>query len=243
MAIYQETHELPSRGILNGIKPEITIRNMTTSDEKTLLGSTPDAINYVLKDCLIEPSDLKLDDLISPDKHFLMLKLRIVSYGSIYPVSFKCSSCKETSEYKLDLDDLPINYLEEGFEEPYDEFELPKTKYKIALKIPRIKEMNDIETKAKRFHKKFTEAKGDIAYIYRLMANIATVDGKVLPLNDKQQLVEELPVMDTSYLKNRISKLKVGYDTEIIEECPRCGEEVRFELPITAEFFHTRYED
>jgi len=243
MANYTEKCELPSRGLLSNGVAEVTIRNMTTAEEKLLLGSTSDALDNILKECVIAPKDIKLDELISPDKHFLIMKLRGLSYGNDYHVTAKCASCGQSTEFKIELDSLNVDYLPEDFIEPYDEFELPVCKQKIALKIPRIKDLNDADTKARRYNKKFPEAKGDIAYIYRLMSNIMTIDDKEVNFSEIQKFIEEMHTKDSSYLKNRINKLKVGYDTDIIEECPKCNEEVRFELPITAEFFRTRYDD
>jgi hypothetical protein len=82
-----------------------------------------------------------------------------------------------------------------------------------------------------------------MTYIYRLMVNIATVDGEELTSPDLQSFVEGLSGKDSSYLKNKIGKLKVGYDTEIIEECHKCGEDVKFNLPLTYDFFRTRFDD
>jgi hypothetical protein len=243
MANYTEKCELPSRGLLGTTGAEVVIRNMTTAEEKMLLGSTADALDTILKTCIVSPKDIDLTDLISPDKHFLIMKLRVISYGRDYHVSAKCTSCGQFSEYKVDLDSLTIDYLEEGFTEPYDEFELPECNKIIAVKIPRIKDLNDADTKSRRYHKKFPEAKGDMSYIYRLMSNIMSVDSKELSTNELQKFIEELHSKDSSYLKNRINKLKVGYDTDIFEDCPKCQSEVRFDLPITAEFFRTRFED
>ena len=242
MANYTEKVFLPSRGLLGGVS-EVVLRNMTTADEKLLLGSSSDVLDLILKECIESPKDINLDSLISPDKHFLLMKLRAISYGSEYPVTTKCQACGASIEYKIDLDSLPVGQLEDDFTEPYDVFELPMCKQEVALKIPRMKELNDAETKARRFHKKFPDAKGDMTYIYRLMVNIATVDGEELTSPDLQSFVEGLSGKDSSYLKNKIGKLKVGYDTEIIEECHKCGEDVKFNLPLTYDFFRTRFDD
>ena len=117
MANYTEKHVLPSMGLLNeGLdNGEVVIRNMTTAEEKMLLGSTQDAFDNILKACIVEPKDLDLDELCSSDKHFLLMKLRIISYGSDYFVGYKCPSCGATSEYKINLDELTVHYLKECF--------------------------------------------------------------------------------------------------------------------------------
>lgn len=245
MANYTEKHVIPTKGLLTENIPngEVTLRNMTTAEEKILLGSSQDAFDNILKACIVEPTGLDLEELTSTDKHFLFMKLRVISYGSDYYVSYRCPACGSNSEYKVNIDELPIHYLEDDFVEPYDTLTLPVSKKVVELKLPRIKDLNVADNKAKRFHKKFPEAKGDIAYIYRLMTNIASVDGEELKPTALQNFVEELHTMDSSYLKSKINKLKIGYDTDIVEECPKCEEDIEFALPITFEFFRTRFED
>lgn len=244
MANYTEKFTLPSRGMLNqGIGKEIVMRNMTTSEEKMLLGSSAEALDNIIKTCIVSPENINLGELISPDKHFLIMKLRTLSYGSEYFVSVKCTECEKVSEYKLDLDSLIINELPDDFKEPYDEFELPVCETTVTLKMPRIKDLDDAETKAKRFHKKYPLVRGDMAYIYRLMTNIMTVDGEEMSKLDLQKFIEEMHTKDSSYLKNRLNKLKIGYDTDMVEECPKCHADVEFVLPINTEFFRTRYDD
>jgi hypothetical protein len=246
MANYNEKHKLPSNGVLyTDLGSDVVLRNMTTSEEKMLLGSTGDALDNIIKACVVEPKNLNLEELISTDKHFLLLKLRVISYGSDYHVSYKCPECGKSNEYLIDLDSLNIDYLAEDFVEPYDSIELRVSKKVIELRIPRIKDLNDADTRAKRFNKKFPLAQGDIGYIYRLMTNIATVDGEEMKYTSLQELIEGLHTKDSSFLRNKINKLKVGIDTEIIEECknPKCGADISFDLPITSEFFRTRYED
>jgi hypothetical protein len=244
MAIYTEKYVLPSNGVLEGVGvKEVVIRNMTTAEEKMLLGSTSDALESVIKACIVSPENIDLNELTSSDKHFLLLKLRVISYGSEYPVSFKCQECGKVSEYNINLDSLPVDYLGDDFVEPYDTVELPVSKSVVELRLPRIKDLNDADLRAKRFNKKFPESKGDITYIYRLMTNIASVDGEIKKLTDLQKFVEELHTKDSSYLRSKINKVKIGFDTEIVEECHKCNADVKFDLPITQDFFRTRYDD
>ncbi|AMM44844.1 baseplate hub subunit [Bacillus phage SP-15] len=246
MAQYTEEHKLPSLGKINDINPIITLRNMTTAEEKLLLGSTSNALDQVLNSCIVEPAKLDVNSLISPDKHFILIKLRVLSYGPDYYVKHKCPSCGKLSEYKIDLDKLDVHYLDEDFTEPFDEFTLPVSNKKVALRLPRMSDLNDADAKARKFHKKFPDAKGDMAYVYRLIANIYSVDDDAeMTSIQLQNFVEELHTRDTAYIKNRMSKVKIGIDTTIFEECPNsaCGEDVQFELPINSEFFHARFDD
>ncbi len=248
MNYYKEEHRLPSNGVLEDVPYSIvTIRNMTTSEEKFLLGSSGEGIfDAMLKECVVEPKDFQIKDLISPDKHFLIIKLRVLSFGPLYPVNYTHKGhdgCGGSFEYLIDLSNLETKHLPEDFEEPYDEFELPVSKSKVSLRIPRIKDLEGIERKARKFKKKFPNSKGDISYIYRIASNLCNIDGEDLTESQKDEFVEKLHSMDASYIKTRISKLEVGMDTTIYELCKGCGEELEFELPFNAEFFRSRFED
>lgn len=244
MSQYTESHKLPSLGQLNDIGPEVTIRNMTTAEEKLLLGSTSNALDQVMNDCIVEPNKLNVNSLISSDKHFILIKLRVLSYGPDYYVKYKCRGCGKVHEYKVNLDELEVTHLEDNFSDPYDDFELPMSKQEVALRLPRMVDLNSAEDKARKFHKKFPNAKGDMAYIYRLMANIHSIDGnEELTNSELQKFVEELHTRDSAYIKNRMSKIEVGLDTRIFEECPSCNEDVEFDLPINSEFFNSRFDD
>lgn len=244
MAFVEETYTLPSNGMIEGIPKEVTIRNITTKEEKLLLGSSADAFDDILKKCIVRPTDINFSDMIAADKFFLMFKLRIISYGPTYHVKVKCPNCGKEQEVKLDLDDLETFYLPETFEEPYDVFELPRSKVKLALKIPRLADIEAVNLQTKRYYKKFPTAEPGMEYIYNLMANIAQVDDKEVQRKaDLQKIIEELPGYDSAYLKDRLSKLKVGLDTQLFHECASCGEDIDFTLPMTQEFFRPRFDD
>jgi hypothetical protein len=237
---FTEKLELPSRGLLGG-PATVTLRSMVTADEKLLLGSD-NVIDTVLLSCIVEPKDVNFDEMTTTDKHFMLIKLRTISYGEEYFVDVPCTECGRRQEVKVNLEDLPVNMLEDDFVEPYAEIKLPVSGLEIGLRVPRVRDLDKVEDNAKRFNRKFPEAKGDIAYIYRLMMHVATVNGEEAG-RDLQQLVEGLSVKDSSYFKKKINELKFGYDTEVFHTCVGCREEFTFDLPIGVNFFRTRYND
>ena len=240
MAYALEQYDLPSNGLLADIPKTVTLRNMTTAEEKMLLGSSDEAFDTIISKCIQKPENFDIERLISADKHFLLTKLRVISYGPDYHFSYRCPFCGRISEFSVDLDSLEVKYLKEDFEEPYDTFELPYSKDEISLKIPRVADLKSIKMKAKRYNKKFPEAVGDISLIYGIMANIDKVNGKEMDASSLQRYIEELHTLDSSYIRNRISRLEVGIDTKIYEECPRCHEDLEFAMPMGPEFFHSR---
>lgn len=241
MAFATETYPLPTAGRLEGIPESVTIRNMTTAEEKMLLGSSDDSFDSIIGACVTDEG-FDIGKCTVADKFFILVKLRIISYGPDYYYTYKCPYCGKVHEYEADLDQLECDVLPEDFKEPYDVFPLPRVKDEIALRIPRVKELASNRMKVKRYNKKFPEAKGDISLIYSMMSSIQSVNGKQLTGSEFLRYVEELPAGDASFIRNRIQKLKVGLDTTLYETCknPQCGEDLEIRLRMGPEFFHSR---
>lgn len=242
---YIETYEFPSGCILEGyedIPLEVTLRAMKTKEEKMLLGSTGNNVfDKILGSCLEEPVNLPLGKLILSDKHFLMMKLRILSYGSDYHVKHKCEWCEKVHEYPISLDDVPINNLDDDFIEPF-EFELPMSKDMIGIKLLRDMDNRKVERRAKQINRKTKgNLDGDISYILRLVERLVTVNGE--SIKNKQKYVEDLHGRDSAYIQHKLDTVEVGYDLKMYEECPYCGNDVDFILPMTSEFFRPRFND
>lgn len=247
MAEYVTNVTLPTRArIYNesyGIPEDITLRAITTKEEKVLYGSSGDkALDRVIKSCIVEPKTINLDHLVAADKHYLLMQLRIHTYGSDYHVEYKCPNCGETHEYEVDLSQQPVHELPEDFEEPI-KFTLPQSGSELTVKMLRGTDLNEIEKKAKRLKKNAKAVDGDITYILRMARYIQTVDGEKLNDGEMQGFVEGLTGRDSAYFWHQINKIKLGYDPEVIEDCKGCGEEVEFILPMTVEFFRPRFDD
>lgn len=77
--------------LLDESKP-ITIRPMTFEDEKSLINGEDDedSVNLLLSRCV---SNINVNDLITIDKFYLLMKLREISYGDDYNVLLMCSHC------------------------------------------------------------------------------------------------------------------------------------------------------
>lgn len=246
---YIESYELPSGCLLEGyeeIPEDIVLRAMTTKEEKMLLGSTGDSVyDKILGNCIDDPKNLPIGKLILADKHFLMMKLRILSYGSLYHAKIQCDNrnCRETHEYEIDLDDLLVYKLDENFVEPY-EFELPANGDTIGIRLLRDRDSKKIAKRAKQINRKSkNRIDGDISYILRMAKRLVTINGEEVEGNKGRSYIESLIGRDSAYIKNKVESIEVGYDLTIYEDCPYCGYEVEFTLPMTSEFFRPRFDD
>ena len=237
-----EKVKLPSNGVLYGknIPTEVTVREMLADEEACLYGSSRDkAITEILNSVIEE--DFDVDQLIIPDKHFLLVRARMLTYGTNYPLEINCNRCGNF-QYDFDLNDLVVNELDPAFEAER-EIELPRSKRKITLKIPTGEDLNNVEKEIKRKVMKFNLNEDKVRYVAGLVSSISKIDGEDVFFDEAYQIVSDLSGYDISYLKKEINKVDVGYDTIITVECPKCGQEITLRLPMTADFFRAEFKD
>ncbi|MDO4842961.1 MAG: hypothetical protein Q3982_09820, partial [Phoenicibacter congonensis] len=125
MADYLIEEQLPSNGRLSGVPSKVTLKAISTKEEKLLYGSSNDnAFDRVLNACIVEPQGFKVNTLTTPDKFALLLKLRIHTYGPEYWITTRCPVCGKTEDTCLNLDEIPVTLLGEDFSEDI-EIDLP----------------------------------------------------------------------------------------------------------------------
>jgi len=216
--------ELPSRCVgyksLNGKAP--TLRPMSFDDEKSMLSPNGqgDAMNKLLARCL---SNISVSELYQPDKLYIMLKLREISYGDDYPVEITCPACNKDTKVQFKLSSLKINYADDDFSDPV-EVTLPVLKHKVGIRLPRVKDEQYFETTDKA-----------LANLWRFVEYVNEYDQK--PLISK--FLEKLPLRDAHAVLNALSGKQFGVDTQVHFLCPSCNTKTRMEMPITSDFFTT----
>ena len=151
---YETTVKLPSKGLLyEDIPEEITLRAITTNDEKMLYGSTSgNAFSKVLKSCVVAPENINVGDLLPFDEQFLMLKLRTHTYGSMYSIQGVCPECGHKHVFEVNLDEFPVFTLDDNFKEPL-EFTLPECGSQVSVKLLRNRDYDSIRSQAKKIAK------------------------------------------------------------------------------------------
>ena len=242
MAYALAKYPLPSNGVLPDVPKEITLRNMTTAEEKMLLGSAEDVFDQIIKKCVVEPEDFNIDRIPLMDKNFIYVMLRVVSYGSDYKFEYRCPECGKVSTTTIDLDDLEVEPLPEDFKDPWDTFELPVCGDTISLTLPRNEDFAKIRSRVRQYNNKFPDAVGDESWIFGMMAFISQINGKAVDPS-LHNYVSDLNVRDASYIRHRINKLSGGIAKTVVVHCAKCGEDVEVEIPLGANFFHTDFED
>lgn len=243
MARMTEKIKLPSAGLLyeGEIPAELTIQNLTADEESMLYGSSGDkAIDDIVKSIVKENIDVDL--LTVFDRHFILMKGRILTYGPKYPIDLTCPKCG-SFHYDVDLNSLPVYELDKEHAKPWDLKPLPQSKAVVTLHVPTGADADEAEAALKRKVTKFNLNEDRARYKANMASNICKIDGQEVYFDEAFQFVSDLSGMDSSYLKKEINKLEIGYDTIITAICPKCGNEIQVRLPMTADFFRTQFDD
>lgn len=239
---YELKTELPSRGLLyDGIPGEFTLKMITTAEEKFLYGSSGDVFSKVLENCIVSPKGINLDELLPFDELFLLFQLRIHSYGPKYRVSGKCPYCGNIETFDVDLDELPIYYLDETFQEPI-EFTLPKCGKKVSIKLLRKKDYESVRRRAKKISKSTGTNFKELEYVMRMAKYIKQIDGEDVDEGQAQAFVEKLVGYDTAYFWDKLDEMiKCGIDNVTEVTCGNCGEDYDLVCRISSEFFRPKF--
>lgn len=225
-----ENYTLPSHGKIYGVEvtPHIKLRSMTTQEEMKRLAPSDKAyknICEIIDDCLVEKPGISSYDMHLGDYQFLLHKMRVVTYGPDYTLQSSCPYCGSINSDSISLDDIQVfDFNEEDFKK-YFEFDLPKSKkhIKIRMQTPRI--LDEIQERAKELKRKSPNFIGDPAFLISIEMMIDEIDGKKPnPLN-LTEFVKNLPMMDTNYIVKHCQKINesVGLDTLLSNTCDVCG--------------------
>ena len=109
--------DLPSRGqAYNNLEGSVEIRPFTYEEEKLLrsiskVSQGKGAIEKIFDNCV---KGVPYDALTIPDKSFILFKLREISYGNEYPVVFNCTNCQTDNRMRVEISELPVNYVDEN---------------------------------------------------------------------------------------------------------------------------------
>lgn len=243
------TFRLPSQGIFytNGeldesvVNGELEVYPLTAIDEIVL--STPDkllsgkAIEEVFAHCI--PQILKPKEILAQDVDFLMLCLRLVSFGQTLDVTFRhdCENSKEHT-YSVDMQALvrATKALDPTTLKADYETVLPNGQ-RVALRplvyggVVGLYETTLLVKRNQEQDEGMSEEEMQKIVVGTLATLVRSVDG----VKDRQQIVEWLTKLPLGW-KRQIEELahnasKWGVDTKIQKRCKDCGED--FETNVT----------
>lgn len=235
---------LPSQALCYGdsIPTKMTIKSLTVKEEKMMFGSTQaNGPEKALQACIVEPKKLDMKDLLPQDQHFLLYKLRIHTFGNMYDVSTKCPECDKKIVVSVDLDKLDIKPLSDEYKEPFD-LKIPNGDT-LGIRLLRIRDNELIEEEAAKKARMYDDVdEGEAEYVLRMAKMIKSINGEEVMTPDALEYVEKMSSNDSAYLHYIIqNEFDFGYDSTVRCNCPKCGEEIEFGLPMTSEFFRPKF--
>lgn len=195
----------------------VTLRPMVFEDEKALVSSKNeiiDPVNTLLSRCV---SNINIEQLLSFDKLYLLLKLREISYGDDYSCLLICQKCKAENKKIIKLSELNVYPVPDDFKDPI-KITLPILKKEVEIRYPRVRD------------EKFIENIFD-----NLWRFINSVDGHT----DKaliSKVVKKLSIADIKFITKNI-ETPYGVDTKVKFECDKCGGVSVVDLPFDSNFF------
>jgi hypothetical protein len=240
---------------------EYAVYAMTAKDE--LMFKTPDALLSgqstveVIKSCV--PSILDPWVMPSIDLDFLLVAIRVATYGSKMEVNSKCPKCDEESKYDVDLSSWIGQVGTFAYEEqietgdlkfyvrPYTYKEMTKTQIKTLeqqkiFNIVGDEKLSD-EEKIRLFNESFVKLTSlTVEIIADCVIKIVTPDGET---EDKDQIKEFVMTAGKEHfdsISNHLAKMKneIEFKAQHVQ-CGSCKHE--FEMPITLDqsnFFAAR---
>lgn len=219
---------LPSNGKL-GYPDEIEYRDILVKDEKVLSSSTEKTfgktLNQVLKSLLRDKSFF--EKLSIYDRDFLLIWVWANSYSTTKIIESKCPHCEATNNFNVDLTELPIDDLDEGYKNPYPY--TTSSGEKVHFRLLTVRD----EEEARKFcaaNKGYDE----IFISLCLSVQLKTV----IPLKEKIRHIEDtFTGKDMSILRGFHKHFKYGVNDVIERECVSCGEVSKISIPFQVDFF------
>ena len=214
--------ELPSRGKFYDGYQGIEIKPLTYLDEQRILTTRDGNIDLVSK--LLEKTveGVSIENLLSMDKMYLLMKVREASYGDQYDFTVACTNCSTEVKASINLSEhLNLNMIDEDLEDPRT-FKLPKLGVDVSVRFPRSKDevfLKDGESTYKN--------------IYRF---IISIDGNSDPIFISKA-VKRMHIQDVKKIISETTKGEYGIDPKFIFECPECSFAETMSIPMDVGFF------
>jgi hypothetical protein len=242
-----EPVELPSKGrFYDGVDgPQdgvVHLRPMTGEEEEIL--ATPrfvrkgQAINMIFRRCMQE--NYNPQNFITPDRTYLLIYLRGISYTPEYDVEIKCTECDAKFATVVDLNSLYVDPCPSDFGADNLRGVLPTTGLSYTFRLSRGADEQEIQEHRDRKMRGFdTAGQADDTLLYRTAQLVESIEG----LTDKHELIQllkRLPINDVAHLRNTVNNPPFGVDTNVEINCPSCLADFTVDLPLEANFFFPR---
>jgi len=230
-----------------------TLRKMTGHEEalladRKLRANGGKLVTELLNGCVRSLGELTqvnrqiIGELTSPDRNFLLLELRKLTFGTELEANYTCPSCRETAVAIEDLDSFPVRVsdavgipeivveLEDGYEDR------PKEAWYDVLRF-RLPVGADEERVA--LVARENAAKGTNALLARCLVSVSG-DGEEMPDDRREvlgtKILSDLTMGDRARIEKAFREEMPGLDLSREFDCGSCGRPMRTTLDLTSFF-------
>jgi len=213
--------KLPSNcALYDGVKPEdIQLRTFVGKEEEMLAQLSAENFQSKLPLILKEVvKGVEIEALTAGDHLFILIWEIINSYSNLSAIDLNCEHCRNNVIANIDLNDLNIIELAEGYAEPCT-IKLPSGN-DIKLRLLRVQdEINIIE------YSKHAEGS---SWLFRLATSIVDPQSDVM---QRLAYLSTLGVRDVAKIRSFHEKFYHGVQLEVPYVCSNCEREGQIPLP------------
>jgi hypothetical protein len=229
---YPEGHVLSSG--------EIEIKQMTAKEEDLLANQELIKKGKVLDKLLesvIVNKEIKLDEVLVPDKNAIFIAMRRLAYGDEYDVSVLCPQCSAQNKVKINLSEL--SYKKFNFDEhPKGQnnftFKLPSSGVTITYKLMSKIDEQSIDAELAQIKKISKDNTGELTT--RLKYLLTSIDGNTDRIAIRKFVEERMVAKDSLALRKHIREYNPDVDMTFNFTCSECGFERRLDMPLGSSF-------
>ena len=161
-------------------------------------------------------------DMKTGDRNYLLLRIRMQSYGTKLVFNYQCPQCKKTSGYELDLQEMLDNEILKVY--PY--------RKDVPITVETRGGIAEIDYMTGR-SEQWLAMQENIDTIHIAMASCKTFNGKTPEYKDFKNLFTK----DITAIRMAAADLKGGLEAQIKLECPECDNEYSVMLYQIPDFF------
>lgn len=246
-----ERLELPSKGILYDAKNPMSsgfvhIRPWLTAEEKLIDKFNRNNYYSILKRLVESAVEEKVDagEMSLGDFFYILYWIRQITYGSAYSTNIICPHCGLDVVTEIDMSDFDVTYLPDDIKEPI-EMEMPISKIKCKLRLPRIKDIIEATESTHSVAKKMgVNISPELFKTARCVNEMVLNNKEQDILTDKDDFVYMLNTIwprisaaDYNAVKERINDYEHGYIGTTFTKCPKCENLIEQAAMLSFSFF------
>lgn len=239
METLERTYKVPSAGLFGG-PTEVTLRPMTTKEEKIILTSRDSSfLEKIVKSCIVEPKDVNINQLHPNDITYLLYMLREMTFGPNYKQKMQCPNCGLKQDIEIDITEMTYDILDLDTLDEKLKIKLPVSGDEVTFRLLSQGDFNDISENVKRLTRqnKLNDPEG-YEYVCRFAKMIKSVNGEeVKDLKQAIDYVDNMNMRDLGEIKDALANIPLGINTLNVRTCRNCGEEVEVLGAAVPEFF------